>query len=82
MSHTAPVPPTLHLQALTQRAHDGGLPGYGVRWDNQGNVYRVRNELTGEWKLTAGGSVDGWRDFEEANAVHRLHQPPSRGLGW
>lgn len=81
MSTTA-TPPSLYAQELTQRVRDGGLPGYGVRWDDRKRIWRVRNELTGQWRLTEGGSVDGWRDFEAANAAHRQHQPPSRGFGW
>jgi hypothetical protein len=68
---------------LDRRLREGdGLEGYGVRWDRLGRVWRVRNELTGQWALSRPGWARGLRDFEAANAVHRQHQPPSRGFGW
>jgi hypothetical protein len=82
MDTTTTAPPSRHALELTRRVRDGGLPGDGVRWDDEAQVWRVRNELTGQWKLTAGGSVEGWRDFQEALAVWRRHQPPVRVFGW
>jgi len=78
-----PVSPSLFVQELESRVRSGGLLGYGVRWDEERRVWRVRNELTGVW-ATSGphGSVGAWTDFQEAHAAHRAHQPPAGRSGW
>ncbi|MGW6913874.1 hypothetical protein ACWGB8_08645 [Kitasatospora sp. NPDC054939] len=49
--------------------------GYGVRFDPGAGVYRVRNELTGEWKREPDGSLAGWTSFLRADSAWRSFQP-------
>ncbi|MGW4891811.1 hypothetical protein ACWEQL_06030 [Kitasatospora sp. NPDC004240] len=51
--------------------------GYGVRFEPAARLYRVRNELTGEWKRDADGVLCGWTSFLKADAAWRAFQPRS-----
>ncbi|MGW6915813.1 hypothetical protein ACWGB8_18660 [Kitasatospora sp. NPDC054939] len=49
--------------------------GYGVRFDPGAQCFRVRNELTGEWKREPDGTLSGWTSFLKADAAWRSFQP-------
>ncbi|MEV7777649.1 hypothetical protein [Kitasatospora sp. NPDC088351] len=47
------------------------LHGYGVRWDREARLYRVRNELTGEWLRGSDGALCGFSSFSVAEKAWR-----------
>lgn len=54
--------------------------GYGVRLAPGARVYRVRNELTGEWLREADGTLAGFTSFLKADAAWRSFQPRESGV--
>lgn len=50
--------------------------GYGTHWDAQAQLWRVRNENTGQWLYTSGGALAGWSSFLEADGAWRAFEPP------
>ncbi|MFJ2775249.1 hypothetical protein [Kitasatospora sp. NPDC087315] len=47
------------------------LHGYGIRWDPAVRLYRVRNEITGEWLRDSSGSLSGFSSFSVAEKAWR-----------
>ncbi|MEV7779879.1 hypothetical protein [Kitasatospora sp. NPDC088351] len=47
------------------------LHGYGIRWDPAARLYRVRNEITGEWLRDGDGSLCGFSSFSVAEKAWR-----------
>lgn len=66
--------PAFYADAATLKR----LPGYGVRWDQAANCWRVLNESTRAWLRDKRGDVAGFSDFAEADAAHRRFEPPVR----
>ncbi|MEV7783728.1 hypothetical protein [Kitasatospora sp. NPDC088351] len=47
------------------------MHGYGIRWDPAVRLYRVRNEITGEWLRDSSGSLSGFSSFSVAEKAWR-----------
>ncbi|WP_406204289.1 hypothetical protein OH807_28510 [Kitasatospora sp. NBC_01560] len=47
------------------------LPGYGVRWDAAERLYRVCDEVSGEWLCEASGELAGFSSFFAAESAYR-----------
>ncbi|MFF1788932.1 hypothetical protein ACFVX9_21050 [Kitasatospora sp. NPDC058243] len=54
------------------------LHGYGVRWDTGARLYRVRNEVTGEWLRQPDGELSGFRSFSDAWGTWRVFEVHKR----
>ncbi|GAA2809915.1 hypothetical protein RMN57_07175 [Kitasatospora sp. CM 4170] len=57
-----------------------GLHGYGVRWDHAARLYRVRNEVTGEWLRGPGGELAGFSLLSAATSAWRAFECHSRSV--
>ncbi|MFD0275044.1 hypothetical protein ACFVHB_14250 [Kitasatospora sp. NPDC127111] len=54
------------------------LHGYGLRWDPAARVYRVRNELTGEWLRDPSGELAGFPTLSAAASAWRTFESRRR----
>ncbi|MFJ2810280.1 hypothetical protein [Kitasatospora sp. NPDC087271] len=54
------------------------LHGYGVRWDTETRLYRVRHELTGDWLRQPDGELGGFGSFSEAWSAWRVFEVHKR----
>ncbi|MER7757584.1 hypothetical protein [Kitasatospora sp. NPDC097643] len=54
------------------------LHGYGVRFDPAARLYRVRNEITGEWLRQDCGELTGFGSFSDAYSAWRVFEVHKR----
>ncbi|MCG6495530.1 hypothetical protein [Kitasatospora sp. A2-31] len=57
-----------------------GLHGYGVRWDRTARLYRVRNEVTGEWLCGPSGELLGFSALTAATSAWRTFECRRRSV--